>query len=233
MPCPHRAWATLVYPRPAGGRGVRAALARARAHAAARRARPGRGLGRAHGGAAALGRARSPARRFDAIELRGPGTELTVGLLPDAHLVGRRLHDAPTGCATCRTCRPRRCSRRRTRSGRRATSPRRSRSCCSDGTIVRGLRMRFEGGRAVEIDADENGDALRAQLAIDEGARAARRARARRPPGPHRPARHGLLRHAARRERRQPHRARLRLPVRRRGATTSRASTRAGSTSTS
>ena len=40
-----------------------------------------------------------------------------------------------------------------------------------DGTIVRGLRVRFEGGRAVEVDADENGGALRARRpTIDEGA---------------------------------------------------------------
>ena len=39
-----------------------------------------------------------------------------------------------------------------------------------DGTIIRGLRVRFEGGKAVEIDADENADALRSQLAIDDGA---------------------------------------------------------------
>ena len=39
-----------------------------------------------------------------------------------------------------------------------------------DGTIVRGLRVRFEGGRAVEVDADENGGAIRARAAIDEGA---------------------------------------------------------------
>jgi aminopeptidase len=38
-----------------------------------------------------------------------------------------------------------------------------------DGTIVRGLRVRFEAGRAVEIDADENAEALRARLAVDEG----------------------------------------------------------------
>ena len=31
-----------------------------------------------------------------------------------------------------------------------------------DGTIVRGLRVRFEGGSAVEVDADENGGALAA-----------------------------------------------------------------------
>ena len=39
-----------------------------------------------------------------------------------------------------------------------------------DGTIIRGLRVRFEGGTAVEIDADENAEALRSQLAIDDGA---------------------------------------------------------------
>ena len=39
-----------------------------------------------------------------------------------------------------------------------------------DGTIVRGLRVRFENGTAVEVEADENGDALRTLLEIDEGA---------------------------------------------------------------
>ena len=88
-----------------------------------------------------------------------------------------------------------------------------------DGTIVRGLRVRFEGGRAVEVDADENAGALRAQRRDRRGRRAARRGRARRPRGQDRAARHRLLRHAARRERGQPHRARQRLrrsPSRRR-----------------
>jgi aminopeptidase len=39
-----------------------------------------------------------------------------------------------------------------------------------DGTIVRGLRVRFEAGRAVEIDADENGAALRSRAKSDDGA---------------------------------------------------------------
>jgi aminopeptidase len=39
-----------------------------------------------------------------------------------------------------------------------------------DGAMVRGLRMRFEGGRAVEVEADENGPALRAKTEVDEGA---------------------------------------------------------------
>jgi aminopeptidase len=36
--------------------------------------------------------------------------------------------------------------------------------------IVRGLRVRFEGGRAVEIEADENSEPLRAKADLDEGA---------------------------------------------------------------
>ena len=39
-----------------------------------------------------------------------------------------------------------------------------------DGTIVRGLRVRFEDGRAVAVDADENAGAIRARTDIDEGA---------------------------------------------------------------
>src|SRR5437016_5093319 len=38
------------------------------------------------------------------------------------------------------------------------------------GTVIEGLRVRFEGGRAVEIDADAGGDALRAQASLNEGA---------------------------------------------------------------
>ena len=40
-----------------------------------------------------------------------------------------------------------------------------------DGTIIRGLRVRFEDGVAVEIDADENAEPLRSLTETDEGAR--------------------------------------------------------------
>jgi aminopeptidase len=36
--------------------------------------------------------------------------------------------------------------------------------------VIRGLRVRFEGGKAVEVDADENVEALRSKLAVDDGA---------------------------------------------------------------
>ena len=40
----------------------------------------------------------------------------------------------------------------------------------ADGPIVRGLVVRFEGGRAVEITADEGAEVLRGRAALDEGA---------------------------------------------------------------
>jgi aminopeptidase len=114
--------------------------------------------------------ARLTERRFDAIELRGPGTELTVGLLPTAtwttvvwptakglrHLVNLPSEEVFT------TPDPRRTSGQVT-----ATKP----LVLNDGTIIRGLTVRFADGVAVEIDADENAEALRGLTEVDEGAR--------------------------------------------------------------
>jgi aminopeptidase len=38
------------------------------------------------------------------------------------------------------------------------------------GALVQGLRVRFAGGRAVEIEAESGADLLRARAAVDEGA---------------------------------------------------------------
>jgi aminopeptidase len=114
--------------------------------------------------------ARLTERRFDAIELRGPGTELTIGLLRTAtwttvdfstakglrHLVNLPSEEVFT------TPDPRRTSRHVT-----ATKL----LVLNDGTIIRGLTVRFEDGVAVEIDADENAEVLRSLSEIDEGAR--------------------------------------------------------------
>jgi aminopeptidase len=108
-------------------------------------------------------------RAFDAIELRGPGTELHVGLLPTHRFWAadftradglRHLPNLPTE-EVFTTPDPARTSGHVT-----STKP----LALRDGTIVRGLRVRFEGGVAVEIEADENVDALRGLLQIDEGA---------------------------------------------------------------
>jgi len=108
-------------------------------------------------------------RRFDALELQGPGTELTIGLLPTstwggggfvtrqglAHLPNIPTEEVFTSPDPVRT-----------EGHVTATKP----LVLRDGTIVRGLRVRFEHGRAVEVDADENVGAIRAQTEADEGA---------------------------------------------------------------
>jgi len=109
------------------------------------------------------------AQAFDAIELSGPGTELTLGLLPTSFWQAgdfltrnglRHLPNIPTE-EVFTAPDPERVDGHVT-----STRP----LVLRDGTIVRGLRVRFEGGRAVEIDADENAEALRARTASDEGA---------------------------------------------------------------
>jgi aminopeptidase len=109
-------------------------------------------------------------RRFDAIEFRGPGTELTIGLLSTATWWAadfttaeglRHLPNLPTE-EVFTTPDPTRTEGRVT-----STKP----LVLQDGTIVRGLRVGFEQGVAVEIDADENVDALRSRLAVDDAGR--------------------------------------------------------------
>ena len=108
-------------------------------------------------------------RKFDAIELRGPGTELTVGLLPSHRWwaadfsTAEGLHHLPNLPTeeVFTTPDPSRTSGHVT-----STKP----LVLRDGTIVRGLKVTFESGTAVSIEADENRDALRSQLEVDEGA---------------------------------------------------------------
>jgi len=112
--------------------------------------------------------ARLTERRFDAMRLRGAGTDLTVGLLPssrwkagDQQTVDGVVHypNLPTE-ETFATPDPERVDGHVS-----ATMP-----LELQGSIVEGIRVEFEGGRAVRIDADRNADALRAVVAKDDGA---------------------------------------------------------------
>ena len=171
-------------------------------------------------------------RRFDAIHLHGPGTDLTVGLFRSSiwHAAEFTTIDdlahypnIPSE-ETFTTPDPLRVDGHVS-----ATLP-----LELYGSIIRGLRVEFEGGRAVKIDADENAETLRAACTKDDGASRLGELALVDGARPDRPAADRVLRHAARRERREPHRARLGLldGGRRRGRTSS-ASTRARSTSTS
>jgi aminopeptidase len=112
--------------------------------------------------------AKLDAARLDAIRFEGPGTDLTVGLLPTSTFNGgdSETIDGITHIANLPTEEvftspdPRRADGVVT-----ATKP-----LDLSGTDVRNLRVRFEGGRAVEIDADTGAEALRARCAKDEGA---------------------------------------------------------------
>ncbi len=113
--------------------------------------------------------ARVTERRFDAIHLEGPGTDLTVGLFPSGSWWAaefytvdgvRHYPNLPTEEIFTNPD-PLRAEGHVT-----STKP----LVLNDGTIIRGLRVRFEGGRAVEIDADEGGPAFREHLRIDDSA---------------------------------------------------------------
>ena len=141
--------------------------------------------------------------RFDALHFEGPGTDLTVGLLPTSRFssetpgmqtVDGIIHFPNLPSEEIAPARP--ASRRRRRHGDEAA--RRLR----DGD--RGPAHSLRGRAAIEIEGrtpTSSGVAARRTRAL-----APRRGRARRSRGPHRPDRHGLLQHAARRERREPSR---------------------------
>lgn len=105
---------------------------------------------------------------LDELHLQGPGTDLRVGLLRSsmwqcAHLstVEGIVHvpNLPTE-EVFTTPDPERVEGVVT-----ATKP-----LFTSGALITGLRVRFEGGRAVEIDADEGAGALRALSDRDPGA---------------------------------------------------------------
>ena len=106
-------------------------------------------------------------RRFDALRYRGPGTDLTIGLLPDARWMAAQdeIHgiefvpNMPTEEVFTAP------DARRVDGTVRATYP-----LQIQGTIVRGLEVRFEHGRAVHVKADEGEELMRTHVASDDGA---------------------------------------------------------------
>ena len=106
------------------------------------------------------------ARAFDAIRFTGPGTDLTVGLLPGARWLGggietvdgiKHVPNLPTeevfACPDWR----------RTEGAVRSTRP-----LSLGGTIVRDLEVRFEGGEAVEVHASSGEGTVRGEMTVDE-----------------------------------------------------------------
>ena len=107
-------------------------------------------------------------RGLDAIRLRGEGTDLTIGLLPQARWAAARFtttsgHDHIPNLPTEEVFTTP--DFRRTEGTVRSTKP-----LSLQGTLVRDLEMRFEGGRIVQVDASSGADVIRTQVATDDGA---------------------------------------------------------------
>jgi aminopeptidase len=106
--------------------------------------------------------------RIDSLRYRGPGTDLTVGLLPESRWQGcesETVHGIPyvanmptEEVFTTPDC-------RRTEGRARSTQP-----LVLAGQIVKGLEVRFENGRIVEVRAEEGASVIEGELATDENA---------------------------------------------------------------
>ena len=108
-------------------------------------------------------------RGFDALHYEGPGTDLTIGLLPGHEWDAARfstvdgiehMPNLPTE-EVFTSPDPERADGHVT-----SSKP----LVLADGTVVRGLRVRFEGGRAVQVDSETAQDTMRTITAHDEGA---------------------------------------------------------------
>jgi aminopeptidase len=109
-------------------------------------------------------------RRFDAIRFRGPGTDLTLGLLPQSRWQGgadetdqglRYVANIPTDEVFTSP------DRRRAEGVVRTTKP----VGLVSGAIVRDLELVFRDGQIVQATAAHGEDEVRAQLDAYEGAR--------------------------------------------------------------
>ena len=106
--------------------------------------------------------------KLDAVHFTGPGTDLTVGLLPESRWQGVEslTADGVPYVANMPTeevfTTP---DARRTEGYVRSTRP-----LALYGRIVRGLEVRFEHGRIVDVRSDEGSDVIEGQLATDERA---------------------------------------------------------------
>lgn len=108
------------------------------------------------------------ARRFDAIRLSGPGTDLTIGLVSRAKWTCARF-ETETGIRHIPNLPTEEVFTspdwRRADGVVRSTAP-----LIAGGTRVEGLELRFEDGRIADVSASVGADVIRQQLATDEQA---------------------------------------------------------------
>ena len=108
------------------------------------------------------------ARAFDAVRFTGPGTELTIGLLPGARWLCAAM-ETETGISHMPNLPTEEVFTspdwRRADGVVRSTAP-----LIAAGTRVEGLELRLRDGAVVDVTARQGADVVRAQLATDEQA---------------------------------------------------------------
>jgi len=167
VPAPTRSWAEVVYPELEREEAY-AALWDAIAHVCRLEADDPAEAWTERSAVLKANAGRLSEGRFDALHLLGAGTDLTIGLLRSAHWAGgydvtvdgrRHFPNIPTE-EVFTTPDPGRVDGHVS-----ATMP-----LELSGSVITGIRIEFEGGRAVKIDADRGAEALRAVASRDEGA---------------------------------------------------------------
>ncbi len=107
-------------------------------------------------------------RAFDAVHFRGPGTDLTVGLIPRARwLTARETTADGRACVVNMPTEEVFTTPHRLRVDGTVAS---TMPLALGGRIVRDLRVRFAQGRAVEVDASAGAEAVREEMRQDENA---------------------------------------------------------------
>ena len=105
---------------------------------------------------------------LDSLRFEGPGTDLTIGLLPSSKWLAAKFHtvdgiehqpNIPTE-EVFTTPDPERVD-----GVVRSTKP-----LFTSGTTVTGLEVRFQDGRAVQVDAEQGAEVIRGMIATDDGA---------------------------------------------------------------
>jgi aminopeptidase len=167
-PCPTQTWADLVFPELDETERL-PRLERELLHVLRLDDGDPIGAWRARADALVGSAGRMTDRRFDALHYEGPGTDLTIGLLPSARWEAARFHtvdgiehmpNLPTE-EVFTTPDP-----ERTEGTVASTKP----LVLTDGTVVRDLVVRFEGGRVAEMRASEGGETLETISRTDDGA---------------------------------------------------------------
>jgi aminopeptidase len=168
VPCPTPEWAQLVFPALAPEE-AEAELDRHLIHILRLDEPDPIAAWRARGSTLVTNAAKLTERGFDALHYEGPGTDFTVGLLPGGRWLAAQFQtvegiehfaNLPTE-EVFTSPDPARLEGHVT-----ASKP----LVLIDGTVVENLRLRFEGGRIVDVQADTAQDVMRTIVARDEGA---------------------------------------------------------------